>query len=148
MRQKIAAICITCSLSGCAANSNQIATAYVSPLQYQSYSCEQLAAESGRIHGRASQLAGQLDQASTNDKAIMGVGLILFWPALFALSGSKGQEAEFARFKGEYDAVHQAAILKNCGLQAAEIKAPEKAPEERRPDPFATPTDGRPAFER
>ncbi len=141
MRQKIVAVCVACSLSGCATSSNQITTAYVSPLQYQSYTCEQLGAESSRIHTRASQLAGQLDQASTNDKAIMGVGLLLFWPALFALGGTKGQEAEYARLKGEYDAVHQAGIQKNCGLQTAEIKAPEKPAEERKNDPFATPSD-------
>ena len=38
--------------------------------------------------------------------------MILFWPALFALGGTKQQEAEYARLKGEYDAVQQAAIAK------------------------------------
>jgi len=55
-----------------------------------------------------------LDQAAQNDAGIMAVGLILFWPVLFALGGTKQQEAEYARLKGEYDAAEQAAIQKKC----------------------------------
>jgi len=101
-------------LAGCATASKDISANYVSPMQYQSYDCEQLAGETQRIQGRVNQLGGRLDEASSNDKVIMGVGLILFWPALFALGGTKQQEAEYARLKGEYDAVQQAAIVKKC----------------------------------
>jgi hypothetical protein len=61
------------------------------------------------------QLGGRLDQASSNDKAILAGG-ILFFPAWFALGGTKQQEAEYARLKGEHEAVQQAAILKKCGV--------------------------------
>lgn len=44
----------------------------------------------------------------------MGVGLVVFWPALFFLGGTIRQEAEYARLKGEYDAVQQAAIEQKC----------------------------------
>jgi S1-C subfamily serine protease len=46
----------------------------------------------------------------------MGVGLILFWPALFMLKGDGPEQQELAMLKGEYDAVNQAAIRNNCGL--------------------------------
>ena len=59
-------------------------------------------------------MAGRLDEAASNDKVLMGVGLVLFWPALFALGGTKQQEADFARLKGEYDAIQQAMIAKKC----------------------------------
>lgn len=49
----------------------------------------------------------------------MGVGLVLFWPALFALGGTKQQEAEYARLKGEHDALQQAAVAKKCGVLTA-----------------------------
>lgn len=64
---------------------------------------------------RVTQLGGRLDEAASNDKKIAGVGVILFWPALFALGGTKAQEAEYARLKGEHDAVQQASISKKCG---------------------------------
>jgi outer membrane murein-binding lipoprotein Lpp len=101
-------------LAGCATASKDISAAYVSPMQFQSYDCEQLASETQRIQSRVVQLGGRLDTAASNDKAIAGVGLILFWPALFALGGTKQQEADYARLRGEYDAVQQSAILKKC----------------------------------
>ena len=103
-------------LTGCATSSSDIAAVYVSPLQYQTYDCQQLAAEAQRIQSRVAQVGGRLDQAATNDKLITGAGVVLFWPALFFLGGTKQQEADYARLKGEYDGVQQAAIQKKCTL--------------------------------
>lgn len=86
------------------------------PLQYKDYSCEQLTAEMTRVSTRVSQIGGRLDEAASHDKAIAGVGIVLFWPALFALGGTKQQEADYARLRGEYDAINQAAIQINCKL--------------------------------
>jgi len=101
-------------LAGCATASKDIAPTYVSPMQYQSYDCDQIAAEVQRISARVNQLGGRLDEASNNDKVITTVGVILFWPILFALGGTKQQEAEYARLKGEYDALEQQAVVKKC----------------------------------
>ncbi len=102
-------------LGGCATASRDIASQSVSPLQYQSFDCDQLAAEQVRVQTRMLEVGGRLDTAADNDKAITGVGLVLFWPALFFLGGTKQQEAEYARLKGEYQALEQAAIAKRCG---------------------------------
>jgi len=112
------------AMAGCATASKDITVAYVSPMQFQSYDCEQLASETQRIQARVVQLGGRLDTAASNDKAIAGVGLILFWPALFALGGTKQQEADYSRLRGEYDAVQQAAILKKCpGIVGSSAKS-------------------------
>lgn len=111
---RLAALLFLSALTtACSTSSKDIAPAYVSPLQYQSYDCEQLTAEIQRIHGRASQLGGRLDEAAGNDKALVA-GSLLFWPALFALGGTKQQEAEYARLRGEHDAAVQMAIQKKC----------------------------------
>jgi len=115
MKKAIASVlAISLALGGCATASKDIASTYISPMQYQAYDCEQLGGETQRINMRVNQLAGRLDEAAANDKAIAGVGAILFWPALFALGGTKSQETEFARLKGEYDAIQQVAVLKKC----------------------------------
>ena len=106
--------CLGLVFTGCASSSNGIATSYVTPLQYQPYDCIQLASESQRIQVRVNDLGGRLDQASSNDKVLMGVAMVLFWPAAFALGGTKAQEAEYGRLKGEFDAVQIAAIEKKC----------------------------------
>jgi len=104
------------AIAGCATSPKDITANYTSPIQYQNYDCDQIIAENQRLRARVSELGGRLDEAASNDKAITGVGIILFWPALFALGGTKQQEAEYARLKGEHEALQQAAIIKKCGL--------------------------------
>ena len=130
MQKTIAiALGISTALStGCATSSANIAASYTTPIQYQGYDCAQLTAEAQRIHGRVNQLAGRLDEAANNDKVLMGVGMVLFWPALFALGGTKQQEADYARLKGEYDAIQQAMIAKKCDLAATPASAQLPAP--------------------
>jgi len=99
---------------GCSKAAKDIAASDVSPLQYQSYNCEQVTVEVARIQSRVNQLGGRLDDAAQNDKIITGVGAILFWPALFALGGTREQEAEYARLKGEYEALQRVAVMKKC----------------------------------
>ncbi len=117
--QAVACLVSFTLLGGCATASKDVATSYVSPTQFQAYDCSQLSAEAQRLQVRYTELGGRLDQAASNDKTITGVGLILFWPALFALGGTKAQEAEYGRLRGEYEAVQQASIQKKCGVLAA-----------------------------
>jgi hypothetical protein len=107
-------IAIVGLMAGCATAGKDVVATYVSPVQYSNYDCEQLRAELIRINSRVNQMTGRLDTAASNDAAIMGVGMILFWPALFALGGTKQQEAELSRLKGEYEALQSAASGKKC----------------------------------
>ena len=114
------------AMTGCATSSKDVATSYVSPVQFQSYDCMQLQSEAVRIQSRVGQLGGRIDEAAANDKAIAGVGIILFWPALFALGGNKQQEAEFGRLKGEYEAIQQSSIEKKCGQASSAAVTTDK----------------------
>ena len=107
-------LALTIAISGCATSASKVSATYASPLAYQSYDCGQIASESARLQGKIAETGGQLDKAADNDKVLTGVAVVLFWPAIFFL-GNKQQEAEFARLKGEYDALQQAAIAKKCG---------------------------------
>ena len=126
----------TCLLSACASQPENIATAYVSPLQYQDYSCKQIGMEMNSVARRASELQGTLKKKADNDAVQMGVGLVLLWPTLFALEGGDGAEAaEYSRLKGEYEALEKSAIAKTCSLGSVpkivapkvEVKKSEKA---------------------
>jgi hypothetical protein len=121
----VTSIVIGLLISGCATSSDKIAASYVSPMQYQSFDCEQIAAEGNRLSQRVMTLQGQVDKAASNDKAVAGIGAILFFPVLFALGGNQQQEAEYGRLKGEYEAVQQSAVVKKCpGVVAANTAAP------------------------
>jgi len=113
-RLTAALLCVTMAQYGCATSSKNIATTYVTPMQYQAYDCDQLLSELLRIQGRISDLGGRLDSAAANDVLIAAATVILFWPAAFALGGTKQQEAEYARLKGEYDSISKALVMKKC----------------------------------
>lgn len=106
-------LCLIVLLAGCATKSDKIGATYVSPLEYESYSCDQLKKELSRVSRRLTQISGQQDQLANGDAAVMAVGLILFWPALFAIDGDH-HKSEIARLKGEYDAIERAGIENNC----------------------------------
>ena len=102
---------------GCAKRSEDVAAAYISPLQYQQYSCSQLAAEAARVSQRAAELSGVQDSKRTRDKVATTAAVIVFWPAAFLVSGDDAQTAELARLKGEFSAIQQVSIQKNCGTR-------------------------------
>lgn len=106
---------------GCASSPNKIAAQYVSPMAYQGYDCDQIALEQNRIERRTGELYQSLKKEANADKWQMGVGLILFWPALFMLEGGDGPEAsEYARLRGEYNALSEVSIMKKCQIQFKE----------------------------
>ena len=105
------------ALGGCASSSENVTGSYISPLQYQSYSCQQLSEEAQRISSRVAQSSGVQDQKRTSDAVATTAAVIIFWPAAFLVSGNDQNTAELARLKGEFEALEKASIQKNCGLQ-------------------------------
>jgi hypothetical protein len=104
-------------LAGCASRSGDIAEAYVSPLQYQSFSCAQLREEAARVSARAAVASGAQDQNATNDTIVTTAAVILFWPAAFMIKGNGANAQEVAQLKGDMDAIEQANIQKKCNIQ-------------------------------
>jgi len=120
------------TVAGCATHANDISAAYVSPIQYQSYTCAQLQEEAARVSARAAVASGAQDQKANNDAVATGVGVILFWPALFFIKGDAASAQEIAQLKGDMDAIEQTNIQKKCGFQ---FQRPDAAT-----TPAATPT--------
>ncbi|MFW5724583.1 MAG: hypothetical protein ACOCWF_08480, partial [Halochromatium sp.] len=98
---------------GCSTPPDKISASYVSPMQYSDYSCDQIKREMGRVQRQLAQVTGAQKKHADNDAVAMGVGLVLFWPALFFLAGD-AQKEDLARLKGEYEALQQAAIRQDC----------------------------------
>lgn len=106
-------------IAGCSTASKDISPTYVSPTQYSNYDCEQIRQDLLRVSGRVNEMTGKLDKNRENDNVTTTAGIILFWPALFFLGGTKEQEAEYARLKGEYNALEQTSIIKKCALNTS-----------------------------
>lgn len=104
-------------LSGCATKPEEIAPAYVSTTGYEQMSCDQLRAEAEGVSNRARTAAGVQEDNANRDAAMVGVGVVLFWPALFFMKGDGAQAAEVARLKGEMQAIEQVNARKSCGIR-------------------------------
>jgi len=129
VKKLIAAVLFTVAvmLSGCASSSEKYNAPYISPAQFQTYSCAELLAEIERIQSRVSHLTDKSSgNASADDKLALDADLSLSWTALFALAETKEQEAEYAQLKSEYDAIQQWAVIKQC---SGVIPPAEKPPE-------------------
>lgn len=109
----------------CAKKSEDVAAAYVSPLAYQQYSCQQLAGEAERVSQRAAELSGVQDKKRTRDTVTTTAAVIVFWPAAFLVNGDDAQTAELARLKGEFQTIQQVSVQKNCGLRFQQAALPE-----------------------
>lgn len=133
MRGLIAILFITAMimLGGCAAPASKHPGSYISPAQFQTYNCEELLAEINRIQTRVGELLGRSnDPAPAQGKWLLGADLSLSWPALFALGGTKEQEAEYAQLKNEYDTIQRLALDKQCpGVIPPAEKPPEFDPD-------------------
>jgi hypothetical protein len=103
--------------AGCASSSNEINAQYVSHLQYQHLSCNQIAAEAQRVSRRVAEVSGVQDEKASSDAVATGVALVIFWPAAFFIKGDGATAAELGRLKGEFEALERTSIAKRCGLK-------------------------------
>lgn len=122
--KNLAVIALASVLVACASNPDKIDAAYVSPLKYKDYDCEQIAMEMDYVGQRTTKLYQRLKSERDADNAQMGIGLLLFWPSLFFLEGGDGPEAaEYAQLKGEYEALRTNSVKKKCTIES---KSPEE----------------------
>ena len=117
MKERFALIAATLIAGGCASSSSEIKPSYVSPLQYQGLTCQQMGAEMERVSRRASEVAGVQDSNKSQDAWVTGAAIVLFWPAAFFVKGDGAAAQELARLKGEFEALERVAIEKSCNLQ-------------------------------
>lgn len=110
------AVGLALALAGCASKSSEILAAYVSPVAYQNYTCEQLQMEAQTVSQRATVASGQQDKARKNDAVKTTVGVVLFWPVLLFNEGDGAKANELANLKGQMQAIQQASTQKNCGF--------------------------------
>ena len=130
MKKRAALLTGAClALANCASSPENVEAQYVSPMTYQSYDCDQISLEMDRIAVRVREVAGKQEDAATRDAAATGVGIILFWPALFFLAAGDHSD-ELGRLKGEQEALETTAIQRKCAFAPDIIAAREERQKE------------------
>jgi hypothetical protein len=116
MKRYVAVTLMAAQVAACATAPDKISASYVSPAMYSSYDCTQLRAEMQRIAYKVDEVTGAQQTKARNDEIAMGVGLVIFWPALFFLGMGSDRKAELQSLKGSYDAINEASIMHRCGM--------------------------------
>jgi hypothetical protein len=107
--------------TGCATRSTEVAAQPANPAQFAGWSCARIDDEAERVQRRAAEVAWAVDERSGNNIVALGVGVMVFWPALLALR-PEGQEAEdLARLMGRFEALRAASALARCPPPSAEL---------------------------
>lgn len=114
--KRIALVLAAISLvSACATQPDKITSRSMSPILYKDLNCDQIALDLYRVEARIDELHTSLKKTADIDEAQMVIGMLLLWPVLFGLEGGDGAEAsEYARVKGERDALNYVALQKSC----------------------------------
>ena len=116
LNMKRAVLVTALLLGGCASKSADITPAYISPVTYQNFTCQQLQMEAEGVSQRAAVASGQQDKARKNDVVKTTVGVVLFWPVLLFNEGDGAKANEVANLKVQMRAIEQASVQKNCGF--------------------------------
>lgn len=105
------------AVAGCssAPKSNEVSAAYVSTMQYQSMTCEQLLSEAESVRRSVPGLEQAVDKHRANQTGVEVVTWLLFWPAAFLLDKGEATSSQLARAKGELEAISLAMKAKRCG---------------------------------
>ena len=117
MRCFPAVMAVGLMIGACAKSADRVAPTYISPVTYEHLSCAQIAQEAQRVSQRAAVAAGVQDDKATKDALATTIGIVIFWPALFFIGGNDQTTAELGRLRGEMEALEQASVRKNCGIQ-------------------------------
>ncbi|TQF84177.1 hypothetical protein FK498_01870 [Elioraea sp. Yellowstone] len=114
LRTSLRAVAAAALAVGCVKPPEAITPQYVSHIQYQSLTCEQIAEEHARLSARLTELSTLQQENANTDAALFTVGMLLFWPALLAMPATVDRKGEIARLKGEQEALDRVALRKGC----------------------------------
>ena len=88
----------------------------VSVAEYKDYSCKELAIDALNIQNRIPEISSVIDKKKKDNDAYIATAVV-FMPILAAgIKGNQDEAAQLALYKGQLNAIRQAAIMKDCEI--------------------------------
>ena len=88
----------------------------VSVAGYKDYSCKELAMDALNIQNRIPEISSVIDKKKKHNDAYIATAVV-FMPILAAgIKGNQEEAAQLALYKGQLNAIRQAAIMKDCEI--------------------------------
>lgn len=101
--------------AGCATRSSGIVPQPTDPAAYADWTCERLFDETDAVQQRAADVAYAVDSRAGNNMIALGLGVMVFWPALLAMRPDGEEAKQLAELKGRFEALRTVAERRNCG---------------------------------
>ena len=88
----------------------------VSIAEYKDYSCKELAIDALNIQNRIPEISSVIDKKKKDNDEYIATAVV-FMPILAAgIKGNQEEAAQLALYKGQLNAIRQAAIMKDCEI--------------------------------
>jgi len=101
-------------LAGCATRAIEVQPTPTDPKEFAAWDCERIDAEVDGVQKRATDVAYAVDERAGSNIMALGIGVMVFWPALVAMRPPGPESEELARLRGRYEALQAAAQAKGC----------------------------------
>jgi len=110
-------------LAGCATRAVNVAPAPTDPAEFMTWDCARLDDERDIVQQRAADAAYSVDERVGNNILALGVGVMVFWPAMLAMRDDGPEAADLARLKGRFEALQAVALQRQCPPPRPELPA-------------------------
>ena len=97
------------------------------PAAYASWDCDRLFDETDAVQLQAADVAYAVDSRAGNNMIALGLGVMVFWPALLAMRPDGPEAAQLADLKGRFEALRSAAASRGCGAAPEAMTARRRA---------------------
>jgi hypothetical protein len=88
---------------------------------FAGWACEHIDDELDTVQQRAADVAYAVDERAGNNIVALGVGVMVFWPAMLAMRPAGPEAAELALLKGRFEALRVAARSQACPPASADL---------------------------
>ena len=119
MKTKSLSCCVLLAayLAGCATDTTQIQASYVSPYEYDHYTCKRLRGEAARITRKVIETGARIDETAERDAVRTAIGMILPTSLLLIEGNDPADTRQYAELKGYMNAIQEASIRKGCDIE-------------------------------
>jgi hypothetical protein len=110
----LAALVAAALVAGCATRAVDVKPLPADPADFAEWACVRIHDEMDSVQQQAVDLSWTVDERAGQHVVALGVGLMVFWPALLAMRPDGADAEALARLKGRFEALQTAAQRAGC----------------------------------